>query len=188
MSLKTWGIHHWKEEIHPGLFQGCYFIERPFGNLLVFPPPPHSFHVEKEFPFIESKGGISIQMQSHLNRATTLQKRLYQRFGAPLLVKEDSEELRLLTEEDYDFRFALNGEEYFDPHTEFAQIQGIDCVKIYQREKKFYFLSNDFVLDRGEIRLGSYALTQEDLGKDIEKDSILLFQTYRGQNWISYCP
>lgn len=188
MKLKTWGIHHWKEEVHPGLMLGCYFIERPFGNLFIFPPTEAAFLLEKDLPFLESKGGVSLQVQPQLEKRTLLQKAIYNRFGAPLLVEEDTELLRKLTKDDYEFRYALNGIDHFDPHTEFKKIQGINCIKIYQRERNFVFLPKDFVFDRSQVRLGSRALTQENLSEDLEKECILLFQAYRGQNSLHYCP
>ncbi|MCR9206483.1 MAG: hypothetical protein NXH75_18010 [Halobacteriovoraceae bacterium] len=195
--LKTWGIHLFKSQVGPGLHQAFYFVERPFGNLCLFTPPHPLFEnpqkATEHLEFMESKGGVAFQIPVSLHRASFSQKKIFSRFGAPFLVKENSELLESWVQEDYLFRYGIYGEDFFDHRVEFARIMEQEIILIRKEMNReyqdFVFFPTPFIYDRGQIRIGlsGPAVTEMELvGATYTKtlnNPVFLFQFFRGSNW-----
>lgn len=195
--LKTWGIHLFKIQVGPGLNQAFYFVERPFGNLCLFSPPHSLFEsppkANEQLEFMESKGGVAFQIPVTLHRASSSQKKIFSRFGAPFLVKERSVLMDTWVQEDFLFRYGVYGEDFFDHRVEFARILEHDIILIRKElngeYQDFVFFPTPFLYDRGQIRLGlaGPAISKMELEGAIYtktlNNPVFLFQFFRGRNW-----
>lgn len=211
-SFTGWGIHLFKASIYPGLESGSYFVERPYASLLVFPPHEQAFgslgssghdnaKEKQNFEFIESKGGLAFLFHVYQDRPNDIQKKLYQRFGCPLICPWSDEIFFKYMHEDYSFRYGKIGEDFYDHQVDFVELeftfgdghpaQEGRALLVYKQKEQFLFIGAPWLLDRGQLR-------HSPSGKAISKIALikgqnhrfgdnctLVFQFFRGLNWLS---
>lgn len=190
---KSWGIHLFFSQVAPGLYQAYYFLERPFGNLCLFTPPENLFSLNEEslrqLEFMENKGGVAYQIPLSLQKPNFGQKKLYSRFGAPYLSSKRNDLIDSWANEDLNFRFAFYGEDYFDHRVSFISLYEEMGLFLQRDEDYFLFLPGPYLLDRGQVRKGLGGESLKELpirGLNFipkSKNTILIFQFYRGINW-----
>lgn len=189
MTLSRWGIHLFQAPLHRGIQGASYYLERPYAPLIIFPPPDNSISKPKDFEFMESKGGLSFQLQLYPDRPNQIQRGFYERFGCPLVAPWTEELFEELVHEDYTFRYARRGHDFYDHHVLWTKVNETDGVYIIKNDAHFCFFGAPWILDRGVIRHAPTGKAYEKLdlqyrqGASKRRPVFGLFQFFRGLNW-----
>ena len=113
----------------------CYFVERSFGNLLIY--PRHLDSIDHDI--FKSRGGIYRQMDIEMgNQFNT--KRLFEIYGAALVLNNDQKDIEFLTEE-----FGVDMYDHFIDYNQFG-------VVVYLDKKSYLFFNDRYLFDRGQVR------------------------------------
>ena len=198
----TWGLHLFKSQIYPGLESGSYFLERPYASFMVFPPQEHSMDLApqgKDLEFLEKKGGVAFLLQLYQDRPNAIQRRLYDRFGSPMICPWEEPYFSTLVHEDYSFRYGKVDEDFYDHHVSFTKVKALGenehwelpLLIINQRQVAFLVLGAPILYDRGLVRhaptglaIKQFALPRGHIASKVS-EIYLIFQFFRGLNWMS---
>lgn len=113
----------------------CYFVERSFGNLLIY--PRHLDSIDNKI--FKSRGGIYRQLDIEMGNHFNIQ-RLFEVYGAALVLDTDEKDIRFLTEQ-----FGVDMYDHYLEYNEYG-------VVAYQDKKSYLFLNDKYLLDRGQVR------------------------------------
>jgi hypothetical protein len=148
---------------------------------------------------LESKGGVAFLLQPYPDRPNHLQRRLYARFGSPMICPWEEPYFSTLVHEDYSFRYGKINEDFYDHQVSFSQVKASTNAKewkapvviVNQRKVSFLFLGAPFIYDRGQVRhapsglaIEQFALTSGHIASKAS-EIVLIFQFFRGLNWCS---
>ena len=113
----------------------CYFVERNFGNLLIYPRYLDSI----EHDIFKQRGGVYRQLDVLMGNESNL-KRIFEIYGAALVLNNDQKHRDFLTEE-----FGVDMYDHFIDYCEHG-------ILIFQDKKTYLFLNDKYLFDRGVIR------------------------------------
>ena len=154
-------IHIIKSRVTDNTNSCCYFVERNFGNLLIYPRYLDSIQHE----IFKQRGGIYRQLDIKMGNQE-ITKRLFEIYGAALVLNNNDKDIQFLTEE-----FGIDMYDHFIDYSVYG-------VLIFQDKKTILFLNDQFIYDRGVIR---DIKTFESVKIDIHFDQLYAC-IYRGFN------
>jgi len=170
----TFGIHQFKNSKN----SASYFVERPFGNLLIFSDDLNDIDHE----FIKSKGGLFRQYFESFEGITSLNKKLFKIYGAKGIGN--------WIDEKFDPEIALErfNIDFSDPSLNFY-IQGASkYIVLKQGSKKVALLGSSFLLKaNGDILCLGHDHTESMLNK-LKNDSVdlLYFTSFESQSSLVF--
>ena len=128
-------IHIIKSRITDNTSSCCYFVERNFGNLLIYP----RYLDDIQQDIFKQRGGIYRQLDIQMGNEENT-KRLFEIYGAALVLNNSDKDIRFLTEE-----FGVDMYDHFIGYCEYG-------ILVFQDKKTYLFLSDRFIFDRGVVR------------------------------------
>lgn len=155
-----------------------YFIERPWGNLLVYPLLDVK---QTDLDHFISKGGVYRQMVLENFSPNASTKTLFDRLGAAVVAPFEMEfNSYSLMEKD--------GVEFCDPHVTYLEQGEMRALKIGVKDKIFLFTDSHFTLKAEKIFCLNSSLSH--LADEFvahwkaEKVARVMTPTYSGKNYI----
>jgi len=119
----------------------CYFLVRPWGNLIIYPYRESS---EQDTQHFISKGGVYRQLAFNSNSISPGQIYLFHKFGAALVTPKT-------VEYHPEIKIEQNGVEFYDPYIDFIQ-QGEFCaIKVGVKDHTYYFFNDQFNIKDGKL-------------------------------------
>jgi hypothetical protein len=119
----------------------CYFVQRAWGNLLVYPFLQLS---PNDNQYFISKGGIYRQLVFGKEEINPAQASLFSKFGAALVVNEDFEYHP-------NIKIEKNAEEFYDPDVIYYQDDSFQVIRIKLKESNMFFLDYNFKMINSKI-------------------------------------
>ncbi len=139
----------------------AYFVQRSFGNYLIYPDALASIDVD----FLKSRGGVYKQFISKVELISLAQVQVFIKFGASAVVGADQKD-----KETDSMPIEVYGEGFKDPSIKLNIASfGASYWMMKQKDKKVIFLSPELYFDKDEIVLLK--------GKDISEDFYTYFES-----------
>ncbi len=170
----SFGVHQF---IH-STGRASYFVERPFGNILVF-----SDDIEQvDHDFVKAKGGLFRQYFESPEGVNSLNRQLFRIYGAKAV--------GCWSQEAFDHAIVLErfGIDFSDPSIKFKTQGEAKYLVISQKSKKMAVMGSSFDLKAtGEIMVLGHEQTDNILTK-LKNDSvdIVFFSSFEKENSLVF--
>ena len=159
------GIHQFTIDNH----RSAFFVERPFGNYLIF-----SDHLKStDFEFIKSKGGVYKQFFESSSSINKYHAKIFDLYGAPAVVNA------VFEIQNEHLPVERIGIEFADPSFEFDFSENSKKFIFKQRGENVMILGEDYYLNsENNILFKNKDITREILNQIVLKDIKYVFFTH----------
>lgn len=152
----------------------CYYVERPWGNFLIYP-----LDNEDEFEHFKLKGGVWKQFILDKSDRNEIQSKIFVRFGAALVSP-------FMLEECIEVKIETFGNDFYDKDVILIQQNEFKALLLTHKGLNLLFLDNHFRIYKGTVV--AKKLTPEiqcfidELMK--YKPSYVFTKEFKGQNYV----
>lgn len=154
----------------------CYFLERPWGNLVIYEVPHLS---DSDWEHLKGRGGVFRQFLLDPANSSEMAKKLFDRFGASVVTPHPAEFTPA-------FPVEQIGVDFVDPGIQLLHSLGIMALEVIIKDKRYVFTDRQLSLIQGEL-IHERPENQNNASgflKNLIRPVTVLTPFYRGKNFI----
>lgn len=155
----------------------CYYIERPWGNLLVY--EAQEFNAS-DWERLKGRGGVFRQLVLEPLKSTVMAKKVFDFFGAAVVSP-------FPMEFNPDYPVEELGVDFVDPGIRLLQSHGISALEMIVKDRRFIFTDQQLSLADGEIlhKTPSKQGEAKEFIDSLSKPATILTPKYRDKNFLT---
>jgi ABC-type molybdate transport system substrate-binding protein len=119
----------------------CYFVVRPWGNLLIY---PYQKSADSDTQHFIAKGGVYRQISFENHPIAQGQIYLFHKFGAALVTP-------WAVEYHPEIKIEQNDVDFYDPYITYLKQNQFQAFKLLVKENTYYFLDHHFSVKNGTL-------------------------------------
>jgi hypothetical protein len=119
----------------------CYFVVRPWGNMLIY---PYHLQSDGDTQHFMAKGGVYRQLTFESRPILSGQCYLFHKFGAALVTPME-------VEYHHEVKIEQNDVDFYDPYITYFKHDHLQAFKLMVKEVTYYFLDQNFTLKQGKL-------------------------------------